>query len=67
MTTSRSECPICAKLGTVIQTEHWVTCPAYRGMVHMAHCRDCPYHRSECSIDWCAYKTREQKIKEKLK
>ncbi len=65
MTTFRSECPICVRLGTVIQRDYWVTCSAYRGMVHMAHCRDCPYHRSESSVDWCTYKTREQKIKER--
>ena len=67
MMTSRSDCPICAKLGTVIHSEQWVTCPAYRALVHMRHCMECQYHRSECSIDWCAYRTREQKIKDKLK
>ena len=65
MTISHSNCAICEKLGVVIHADHWITCPAYRGLVHMSHCKDCPYHRSECSIDWCAYKTKEQKIKER--
>lgn len=67
MTTSRSDCPICNKLGAEAQRDHWVTCPAYRALVHMEHCNECSYHRVECSVDWCTYKTKEQKIKDKLK
>ncbi len=66
MTISRSECPLCGRAGDAGQ-EHYVTCPAYRTSVHMEHCRHCVYHRVECSVEWCRYRTKEQKIKDKLK
>lgn len=66
MTISRSECPLCGLVGKA-RYDHYVTCRAYRAFVHMEHCRQCSYHRTECSIDWCSYRTKEQKIKDKLK
>lgn len=65
MTTFHSKCPICMRTGEKVEQNNFVTCPAYRELVHMAHCVKCRYHRSECSVDWCGYKTREQKIKER--
>lgn len=59
-------CPICERVGDEgVNDKHFVTCPAYRALVHMAHCMQCPYHQSDCSVDWCRYKTKEQKIKER--
>lgn len=58
-------CPICARVGGTVEQNCFITCPAYRALVHMAHCKECRYNRSECSIDWCGYKTKEQKLKER--
>ena len=62
---SDTVCPICERVGNTVAANHFVTCPAYRSLVHMAHCVECPYHRQQCSVDWCTYKTKEQKIKER--
>lgn len=64
MMTSHSDCPVCDRVGAVV-SNHFVTCQAYRALVHIEHCLQCRYHRMQCSIDWCTYKTREQKIKER--
>lgn len=61
-------CEICDKTGdTASHPPHMIHCPAYRGTVHIAHCKACPYHRYESSVDWCRYRTREMKIKDLMK
>ena len=68
MMTCRSDvmaCPICERVGVTVVQNSFITCPAYRTLVHMEHCAACPYNRQLCSIDWCTYKTREQKLKER--
>lgn len=53
---STASCPICRRLGRVIESRSYIHCPAY-GLVHMDHCTkdSCKYHRYDISADWCSY------------
>lgn len=57
MPLSTASCPICRRLGRVIESRSYIHCPVY-GLVHMDHCTkdSCKYHRYDISTDWCSYR-----------
>ena len=60
------DCPICKIKKTPPENpKAQVNCPAYRAPVCMEHCEECKYHSTRCSIEWCIYRTVEDKKNER--
>jgi len=59
-------CPVCGST----ESKHWITCRKYpeeKGepfkskLICMSHCNECEDHPKQYDIQWCSYRTEEEK------